>query len=79
MSLIATIFAGFISGVLAKWIMPGKQKAGFLKTTLLGVLGALVGNFAFNQSLLGDFSLKGLFFSTIGALVVLFIYGIIKK
>ncbi len=44
--LIATIFVGFIVGVIAKLIMPGKENIGLIMTTILGVVGALVATFA---------------------------------
>ena len=43
MSIIWTIVIGFIAGVIAKFLMPGKNEpAGFVLTTLLGIVGALV-------------------------------------
>ena len=44
--LIATIFVGFIVGVIAKLIMPGKENIGLIMTTILGIFGALVATFA---------------------------------
>lgn len=44
--LIATIVVGFIVGVIAKLIMPGKENIGFIMTTILGIVGALVATFA---------------------------------
>jgi len=44
--LIATIFVGFIVGVIAKLIMPGKENIGLIMTTILGIVGALVATFA---------------------------------
>lgn len=37
------IFAGFLAGFLARALMPGTQKMGFIATTLLGIGGAAVG------------------------------------
>lgn len=34
---------GLIAGILAKWIMPGKDGGGFIVTVILGVIGAVVG------------------------------------
>jgi len=44
--LIATIVVGFIVGVIAKLIMPGKENIGLIMTTILGIFGALVATFA---------------------------------
>jgi uncharacterized membrane protein YeaQ/YmgE (transglycosylase-associated protein family) len=75
---IGAIILGIIAGYLGKWIMPGKQDFGFLMTTLLGVVGALIGFFIFTELLgIGDseaFDLGGLPGAVIGVIVVLFLY-----
>lgn len=43
MSIISWIILGLLAGILAKWIMPGKDGGGFIMTTLLGIAGAVVG------------------------------------
>ena len=41
-----TIIIGFVAGLIAKWIMPGKNEpSGFILTTILGIVGAFVANF----------------------------------
>ena len=40
MGIISMIIVGFIVGLLARAIMPGDQKLGFIMTTLLGIVGA---------------------------------------
>lgn len=44
--LLTTIIIGFIVGVIAKFIMPGKENMGFILTTLLGVAGSVVATYA---------------------------------
>ena len=44
--LIGTIIVGFIVGVIAKLIMPGKENMGMIMTTILGIVGALVASYA---------------------------------
>ena len=44
--LLVTIIVGFIVGVLAKLIMPGKENMGMIMTTLLGIAGSLVATYA---------------------------------
>lgn len=68
---------GFVAGILAKWIMPGKEPGGFIVTTLIGIGGAVLGGWLF--SLLGEgiddkISWKGMLAAVIGALVILFIW-----
>jgi len=40
--LLTTVIIGFIVGVIAKLIMPGKENMGLIMTTLLGIAGSLV-------------------------------------
>jgi len=41
MSIIWTIIIGFVAGLIAKWIMPGRNEpSGFIMTTILGIVGA---------------------------------------
>jgi uncharacterized membrane protein YeaQ/YmgE (transglycosylase-associated protein family) len=44
--LIGTIVVGFIVGVIAKLIMPGKENIGMIMTTILGIVGSLVASYA---------------------------------
>ena len=44
--LISTIFVGFIVGVIAKLIMPGRENMGMIMTTILGIVGSLVASYA---------------------------------
>ena len=82
MGIFSWIVIGLLAGILAKWIMPGNQNAGFFVTTALGIAGGLLGGFV--MSLLGgggmdEFSLTNLLVATLGALVVLFAYSLLKK
>ncbi|QIM20235.1 GlsB/YeaQ/YmgE family stress response membrane protein [Phycicoccus sp. HDW14] len=43
MSIIGSIIAGIIIGVLARLVLPGRQNISFLVTVVLGILGALIG------------------------------------
>ncbi len=79
MSIIWTIIIGFIAGIIAKLIMPGRNEpSGFIMTTLLGIVGAVVATYlgqAIGWYRAGEGA--GLIGSIIGAIVVLFIYGMI--
>ena len=82
-TIIGYIVIGLLGGAIAKAIMPGEQGGGWVATILLGIVGALVGGFL-GGLLLGVnyteiFSIKGLIFSVVGALLVLFIYGLVTK
>jgi uncharacterized membrane protein YeaQ/YmgE (transglycosylase-associated protein family) len=81
MSFIWTIIIGFIAGVVAKFIMPGdNEPSGFVLTTILGIVGAFVATFL-GQALGWYRADQGAGFigATVGAIIVLFIYGMIAK
>ncbi len=77
MGIISWLVLGLVVGILAKWLMQGKDGGGCLVTTALGVAGALLGGFI--ASLLGLGSLNGftlwsILISVAGALLLLFLY-----
>ena len=41
MGILSWIIFGLIAGILAKWIMPGKDGGGFFMTILLGIVGEI--------------------------------------
>ena len=43
--LLITIIIGFVVGVIAKLIMPGKENMGFILTTLLGIAGSIAATY----------------------------------
>ena len=45
MHIIGTIIIGFLAGVVAKLLMPGRDPGGFIVTTLLGIVGAFVATY----------------------------------
>ncbi|MEO5989608.1 MAG: GlsB/YeaQ/YmgE family stress response membrane protein, partial [Candidatus Eisenbacteria bacterium] len=45
MNIVWSIIIGFVVGLLAKFIMPGKDPGGFIVTVLIGIGGALVANY----------------------------------
>jgi uncharacterized membrane protein YeaQ/YmgE (transglycosylase-associated protein family) len=81
MGIIWTIIIGFVAGVVAKFIMPGpNEPSGFIMTTLLGVVGAVVATYL--GQALGWYSAgegAGFIGAIVGAIIVLFIWGQIAK
>ncbi|MBB4038961.1 putative membrane protein YeaQ/YmgE (transglycosylase-associated protein family) [Microvirga flocculans] len=79
MSILWTIIIGFVAGLIAKWIMPGpNEPSGFIMTTILGIVGAVVATYL-GQALGWYRADEGAGFigAIVGAIVVLFIYGLI--
>ena len=74
--IIGTIVVGFIVGVLAKFLHPGRENMGFLLTVVLGIAGAFLARFV-GQAIgfYGPQATAGLSAATIGAVVRLVIYG----
>ncbi len=82
MGIFSWILLGLIAGILAKFIMPGKDESGFVVTTLLGIAGAFIGGWIgsiVGLGTVGEFSLGSLTTAVVGALVLLFVYRAIKK
>lgn len=81
MGLIWTIIIGFVAGIIAKFLMPGKNEpSGFILTTLLGVVGAFVATYL--GQALGWYRADegaGLIGAVVGAIIVLAIWGLIAR
>ena len=80
MSILGTILIGLIAGALAKLIMPGKQGGGWVMTILLGIAGSVVASYigsATGWYVQGDTA--GIIASTLGAILILFVYRMFKK
>jgi uncharacterized membrane protein YeaQ/YmgE (transglycosylase-associated protein family) len=79
MSFLWTILLGFLAGVVAKFVHPGRENMGFIMTTVLGVVGSLVAGYvgqALNLYSVGQGA--GFVGSVLGAVALLFVYGWIK-
>ena len=78
MGILGTIIIGFIAGVIAKFVTPGKNEpSGFVLTTILGIVGAFVASFlgqALGYYQPGEYA--GFIGAIIGAVIVLFVWGI---
>ena len=79
MGIIWTIIIGFLAGVVAKFIMPGRNEpSGFILTTILGIIGAVVATYlgqAVGWYRAGEGA--GFIGAVVGALIVLAIWGMI--
>jgi len=74
MGIIGTIIVGLIVGALARFLLPGEQKMGWILTCLLGIAGSFIAGFV-GQSL-GWYAVgepAGWIASVVGAIVLLFI------
>ena len=77
MGILSWIIFGLIAGIIAKWLMPGKDGGGLITTVVPGVVGAVVGGWI--STFLGSGKVDGFNFGSLvvavtGAIVVLWIY-----
>ncbi len=80
MGIISMIIVGFIVGLIARAIMPGEQRLGIILTIVLGIVGSIVAGYL--GSALGFYSPgqgAGWIGSIVGAIIVLFVYGLLSK
>jgi uncharacterized membrane protein YeaQ/YmgE (transglycosylase-associated protein family) len=73
---------GLIVGVLAKFIMPGKDSGGIIATILLGIGGAFVGGFigsALGLGTISGFNLGSILLAVGGAIVLLILFRALKR
>jgi uncharacterized membrane protein YeaQ/YmgE (transglycosylase-associated protein family) len=85
MNIIAWIVLGLLAGAIAKAIYPGGP-GGILGTIILGIIGAFVGGTLFTFIQTGSFqlvatslSIPGLFVAVIGAIVAIFLWGLLTR
>jgi len=81
MGILWTIIIGFLAGIVAKFIMPGKNEpSGFILTTLLGIVGAFLASFI-GQSIGWYEAGEGAGFigAIVGSIILLFGWGVIAK
>lgn len=80
MGLIGTIFVGLIVGAIARFVLPGEQKMGWILTILLGIGGSLLAGFI--GQAMGWYTVgqpAGWIASVIGAVLLLFVVGKLKR
>jgi uncharacterized membrane protein YeaQ/YmgE (transglycosylase-associated protein family) len=81
MGIIWTIIIGFLAGLVAKFIVPGrKEPSGFILTTVLGIVGAVIATFL-GQALGWYRAGEGAGFigAVVGAIILLVIWGALQK
>ena len=81
MNVFAWILFGFVAGGIAKFIMPGKDPGGCLLTSILGILGALIGGFLGTRLLglhpVSGFNLESLGLAILGSFILLLIFRLL--
>ncbi len=77
-----SIVVGFFVGLIARALLPGADSMGFFATTVVGVLGSVVGgllgNMAQKPAEGAKFHPAGFFMSILGAVVVLLVWRFVR-
>jgi uncharacterized membrane protein YeaQ/YmgE (transglycosylase-associated protein family) len=79
LGIIAFIILGALAGAIAKALLPGDDPGGFIITTLIGIVGAIIGGFLaaaiFDAHPLDDFfDISTWLTAIVGSIVLLLIY-----
>ena len=80
MDIIGWIIFGLIVGIIAKFLMPGRDPGGFIITAVLGIAGALVGGWLGRQlGLSGEGKVAEYVMAVIGSIILLVIYRMASR
>nr|WP_298683818.1 GlsB/YeaQ/YmgE family stress response membrane protein [uncultured Dongia sp.] len=82
MGWLAWILFGLIAGIIAKFIMPGRDPGGIFVTIIIGIVGAMLGGWLATQFGLGaitGFDIRSFLIAVAGSLILLFIYRRIRS
>lgn len=80
MSILWMIIIGFVIGLIARFLMPGRDPAGMIMTIVLGIVGSFLAGFI--GQALGLYSSgepAGFLMSVVGAMLVLFLYRQVSR
>ena len=80
MSIVWTILIGFVAGLIARALKPGDDSMGIIMTTIVGIVGALAATYL--GQAMGWYAAgqgAGFIASVVGAIVLLFIWGLVAR
>jgi uncharacterized membrane protein YeaQ/YmgE (transglycosylase-associated protein family) len=82
MGILTWILVGLVAGIIAKFIMPGRDPGGIIVTILIGIAGGMLGGFIASQLNLGTmtgFDIRSLIIAVLGSLLLLFVYRRVRR
>ena len=80
MGILGWVLFGLVVGIVAKLLMPGRDPGGLIVTTLLGIIGAVIGGFLGRTlGFYGPGEPAGFLMATLGAVVLLLIYRMMRR
>ena len=80
MGVIGWIIFGLIAGIVAKLLTPGRDPGGFVITTLIGIVGAVIGGYIGRG--LGWYQEGepvGFLMAVVGSIVLLLLYRVVAR
>ena len=82
MGIIAWIILGLLAGIVAKMLLPGDDPGGIIITTIVGVIGALLGGFLAKALGFGDpidefFDISTWIAAILGSMILLLVYRVV--
>ena len=80
MEILTTIFIGFLVGLVARFVLPGRDPGGFIVTILMGIAGSFIATYG--GQMLGLYRAgapAGFFGSVIGAVALLAIVRLFRR
>ena len=80
MSIIWAVFIGFVVGIIAKFLTPGKDPSGFVITAGIGIAGSLAATFLGRS--MGWYSTgetAGFLGALVGSIILLLLYRMLKR
>ena len=78
MGIIWTIIIGLIVGIIAKFLMPGRDPGGFIITAIIGIVGSVIATFIGRT--MGFYQVgesAGFIAAVLGAIILLAIYRMV--
>lgn len=80
MTILWTILIGFVVGIVAKFLMPGRDPAGFIITVLIGIAGSFIATYlgrALGWYQVGESA--GFIAAVVGSIILLVIYRMVSR
>jgi uncharacterized membrane protein YeaQ/YmgE (transglycosylase-associated protein family) len=80
MTILWTILIGFLVGLVAKFLMPGRDPGGFIITVLIGIAGSFIASYV--GAAMGWYrngETAGFIAAVLGSVVLLLLYRLLAK
>ena len=80
MSIIWAILIGFVVGIIAKFLTPGKDPSGFVITAGIGIAGSLAATFlGLSMGWYATGETAGFLGALVGSIILLLLYRMLKR